>query len=346
MLHASFTNMRIAIITDAWQPQVNGVVQTLTKTREELINSGHNVLPITPLNRRTMPCPTYPEIRLSIMPARSVTRELDDFEPEGIHIATEGPLGMAARRYCIKRQRPFITSYHTQFPEYLRARAPIPIAATARALRWFHDAAERTLVPTEKIREKLCARGFRNVVIWSRGVDSSLFNPTKSVDYKWPRPIWIHMGRISVEKNIEDFLNLELPGTKVVIGDGPDRARLEKRYRYCRFLGYKFGAELAAHLAGGDVFVFPSKTDTFGLVMLEAMGCGLPVAAYPVDGPVDVVRHGETGILDFDLRRACQRALKLDPADCRKFAEGRSWANSTAQFEKHLVSTTSMCAAP
>lgn len=329
--------MRIAIVTDAWKPQVNGVVQTLSQTRDELEAMGHEVLMVTPEHRRTIPMPTYPEIRLSLFAGRGVRRDLDDFDPDCIHIATEGPLGMAARRYCRRNDIPFTTAYHTQFPEYVRARFPVPIAWTVGLLRWFHGRAVRTMVPTEAIQSKLADRGFDDVVIWSRGVDTALFNPEDPHDYGLDRPVFVYMGRVAVEKNIEAFLGLELPGSKVVIGDGPDRSRLEADYPDCHFLGYRFGRELASHLAGGDVFVFPSRTDTFGLVMLEAMACGLPVAALPVDGPIDVVQNGVTGILDRDLTEACLKALELDRADCRRFAESRSWRRSTTQFESYLA---------
>lgn len=332
--------MRIAIVTDAWKPQVNGVVQTLSKTSEELVKLGHDVLMVTPQGRRSIPCPTYPEIRLSLFAGRSVRRQLDEFDPDCIHIATEGPLGLTARRYCRRKRLPFTTAYHTQFPEYVRARFPIPIRLTTWLIRWFHGAAEYTMVPTESIRRKLKNREFKNVVIWSRGVDTEVFTPDNPFDYGLPRPIWIYMGRISVEKNIEEFLNLDLEGSKVIIGEGPDKVRLQKRHPDCHFPGYRFGKELAQHLAGGDVFVFPSKTDTFGLVMLEAMACGLPVAALPVDGPIDVVRNGETGILCKDLGVACEEAKKLFWEDCRRFAEQRSWRHSTLQFESYLAPRT------
>ena len=337
--------MRIAIVTDAWKPQVNGVVQTLSKTRDELKALGHEVHMVTPEGRWTIPLPTYAEIRLAVFPGRGVRRELDDFDPDCVHIATEGTLGLAARNYCRRRRLAFTTAYHTQFPEYVRARAPIPMSWTVRLLRWFHRPAERTMVPTERIREKLLGRGFANVVIWSRGVDTQLFSPEPCFDYLLPRPIWIYMGRVAVEKNIEAFLNLELPGSKVLIGDGPDKKRLEARYADCHFLGYRFGTELAAHMAGGDVFVFPSRTDTFGIVMLEAMACGLPVAALPVDGPIDVITSERVGVLDDDLRKACLGALQLGRQDCRAFAEKRSWRKSTLQFERHLAPRTRATAA-
>ncbi len=337
--------MRIAIITDAWNPQVNGVVQTLTRTREELEALGHEVRMVTPEGRRTIALPTYKEIRLAVFPGRGVRRELDAFDPDCVHIATEGTLGLAARRYCLRRKLPFTTAYHTQFPEYVRARVPIPVSWTARLLRWFHRPATHTMVPTRRVLEKLERRGFDNVVIWSRGVDAKLFSPAPRFDFDLPRPIWIYMGRVSVEKNLEAFLDLELPGSKVIIGDGPDRKRLASRYPDSRFLGYRFGEDLASHLAGGDVFVFPSRTDTFGIVLLEAMACGLPVAALPVEGPVDVITSSEVGVLDEDLRAACLRALELDRNRCRAYAEKRSWRRSTLQFESHLSPRTRATAA-
>jgi len=332
--------MKIAIVTDAWKPQVNGVVQTLGKTRDGLVAAGHEVRLLTPQGRRSIPCPSYPEIPLTLFPGRSVARELDAFDPDAIHIATEGPLGMAARRHVRRRDLPFTTSYHTQFPEYVRARVPIPIDWTARVLRRFHAPAARTLVPTEKIREKLESRGHENVVVWTRGVDTALFRPDDATPYDLPRPIWIYLGRVAVEKNIEAFLDLDLPGSKIVIGDGPDRRRLEVTYKDCHFHGYQFGAELARRLAGGDVFVFPSRTDTFGLVMLEAMACGLPVAAYPVDGPIDVVQNGITGILDDDLAVACERAMELSRDACRAQAVEHSWERATQQFLGYLEPRT------
>jgi glycosyltransferase involved in cell wall biosynthesis len=329
--------MRIAIVTDAWKPQVNGVVQTLSKTRDELVASGHEVLMVTPEGRRTIAMPTYPEIRLSLFAGPGVRRDLDRFAPHCVHIATEGPLGLAARGYCRRRGLPFTTAYHTQFPEYVRARFPIPVSWTYRLLRWFHGPAVRTMVPTAAVKAKLEARGFRHLVLWSRGVDTRLFRPDPHFDYGLPKPVWMYLGRVAVEKNIEAFLGLDLPGSKVIIGDGPDRARLARRFIDCHFLGYRFGEDLARHLAGGDVFVFPSKTDTYGLVMLEAMACGLPVAALPVEGPIDVVENGVTGALDADLGTACRTALGLDREACRRYAETRSWRRATAEFESYLA---------
>jgi glycosyltransferase involved in cell wall biosynthesis len=330
--------MRIAIATDAWSPQINGVVTSLRETSEELRRQGHEVLMITPEGRRSIPCPTYPEIRLALLQGRRISKELDAFRPDCIHIATEGTLGLSVRRYCRRRGLAFTTAYHTQFPEYIRQRFPIPLAWTVAALRWYHGAGSNTMVPTRSIKDLLQDRGFGdNVVIWSRGVQTEVFRPVSEKVYELPRPIWINVGRVAVEKNIEHFLQLDLPGSKVIIGDGPERMRLMKAYPGCYFPGYKFGSELAAHLSDADVFVFPSKTDTYGLVMLEAMACGLPIAAMPVTGPIDVVRHGVTGILDHDLGRACRAALVLDRTACRIYAESRSWRNSTREFVSHLV---------
>ncbi len=329
--------MRIAIVTDAWHPQVNGVVRTVSTTCEYLRRAGHEVLPITPAGFRTMPCPTYPSIRLALWPARGVTRALDGFRPQAIHIATEGPLGHAARRYCVKRHLPVTTSFHTQFPEYIRLRAPFPVSWSYAYLRHFHNAAERTFVPTATQREQLLARGFRNLSLWARGVDLTTFRPHDPVTFDYPRPIAIYMGRIAVEKNIEAFLDLPEMITKVVIGDGPDLVRLRARYPACHFLGPKFGRELARHIAGGDVFVFPSRTDTFGLVLLEAMACGLPVAAFPVQGPIDVLVNGKTGILNEDLADAVRGALTLSRACCITHARRYSWAACTADFVSYLA---------
>jgi glycosyltransferase involved in cell wall biosynthesis len=254
-----------------------------------------------------------------------------------VHIATEGTIGLAVRRYCIKRGIPFTTAYHTQMPEYVRARFPIPMRWTYALFRWFHRPAVRTMVPTESMRQRLIDRGFEDVVLWTRGVLADVFNPDDPVEYELDGPVWVYFGRVAVEKNIEAFLDLNLPGSKVVIGDGPDRKKLSTRYSDCHFLGYKFGRDLARHVAGADVFVFPSKTDTFGIVMLEAMACGVPVAAFPVTGPLDVVRPGLTGCLDEDLMVACSRALELNRWDCRNFAESRSWRRCTQQFIGNLA---------
>ncbi len=327
---------RIALVTDAWHPQVNGVVRTLDTTCQHLERRGHEVLRVTPQDFTTVPCPSYPEIRLALWPRRRVAAMLDGFRPHAVHIATEGPLGHAGRSYCLARGLRFTTSFHTQFPEYIRLRAPVPLAWSYAYLRRFHGAAERTLVPTESQRRRLVERGFEHLRIWARGVDTTVFHPGDPFDYALPRPLKLYMGRVAVEKNIEAFLDLDLPGSKVVIGDGPDRGRLTARYPAVHFLGPRFGRELARHLAGADVFVFPSRTDTFGLVLLEAMACGLPVAAYPVQGPVDVVAAGRTGALAEDLGQAVAAALAMRREDCVEYARGFAWEKCTGVFESCL----------
>ena len=329
--------MRIAIVTDAWRPQTNGVVQTLSTTADVLRTLGHDVQVIEPTSFRTFPCPTYPEIRLAWLPYRKLSTRLDEFDPDAVHVATEGTLGAAARAWCMGRGQPFTTSYHTQFPEYVRARAPVPLALSYAFLRRFHGAAARTMVATPAMQRLLESRGFRNIARWTRGVDVDLFRPRDKAFLSLPRPIAMYVGRVSVEKNIEAFLRLQLPGSKVVVGDGPARAQLERRYRQVKFVGYKYGDELAAHVAASDVFVFPSRTDTFGLVLLEALACGVPIAAYPVTGPIDVVRHDITGVLDEDLEAATLRALRLDPGVCRTHALENTWARATQQFLTNLM---------
>ena len=329
--------MHIAIVTDAWTPQINGVVTTLRNTVRVLERQGHRVTPVTPEGLRTVPLPGYRSIRVALHPGPAVARKLDVAAPDTIHIATEGPLGHAARRYCLQREFSFTTSYHTRFPEYLRLRAPVPTRWTYAWLRRFHRPARATMVPTEGQRRDLIAHGFEHVVIWSRGVDTELYRPRDKDLYPDPRPVFVYAGRVAVEKNIEAFLDADLPGSRWVIGDGPDRARLEAAHPEVRWLGFRTGEDLARHLAAGDVFVFPSRTDTFGLVMLEAMACGLPVAAYPVTGPADVVVPGTTGVLREDLRQAALEALELDPAGPRAFALEHSWEACSRQFLDHLA---------
>ena len=329
--------MKIALVTDAWLPQTNGVVRTLTITAERLSQAGHEVTAITPVDFRTVPCPTYPEIRLSLFAAGRVRRRLDALDPDAVHIATEGPLGLAARRWCLRRGRSFTTSYHTQFPEYVRARVPIPVAVSYAFLRWFHGSAAHTLVATPSMQNALAERGFRNLVLWSRGVDTELFRPRDESCLDLPRPIWLYFGRVSVEKGIEDFLALDLPGTKLVVGDGPATGMLRSKYPDAVFTGYRFGEEIARHVAAADVFVFPSRTDTFGLVLLEAMACGIPVAAFPVTGPIDVVVNGVTGVLSEDLRAAALTALHLDRRACREHALRYTWEAATRQFVASLA---------
>jgi glycosyltransferase involved in cell wall biosynthesis len=329
--------LKIALITDAWRPQINGVVTTLTRNCEHLRARGHTVRTFTPDQFRTWPCPGYMEIRLALGCGRKLRAQLDEFRPDAIHIATEGPLGLAARNYCRKRGYPFTTSFHTRFAEYIQLRTGLPTGWMYHVLRWFHDAAERTMVATPALIEELKGRGFKNPVAWSRGVDTELFRPRVKEFRNGERPIFVYAGRVAIEKNIEAFLSLDLPGTKVVIGDGPQRNHLQVKYPEVHFLGYKIGDDLARHIAEADVFVFPSRTDTFGLVMLEALACGLPVAAFPVRGPNDVILDDKVGCLDEDLRAAAKTALTLDPADCREYAMNYSWENCARQFENHLA---------
>jgi len=329
--------LRLALVTDAWLPQVNGVVRTLGNTIREIEAAGHEVTVISPADFRTIPCPTYPEIRLALFAGRAVRRRLEALDPDAVHVSTEGPLGLAARNWCVRRGRPFTTAYHTQFPEYVRARAPIPLSVGYAAVRWFHGRATRTLVTTPSMQRQLEARGLRNLHLWGRGVDTELFRPRAKDFLDLPRPIWLYFGRVAVEKGIGDFLALDLPGTQLVVGDGPACAELKRRYPRAVFAGYRHGEDLAAHISASDVFVFPSRTDTFGLVLLEAMACGVPVAAYPVTGPIDVVRDGVTGVLSEDLRRAALQALELDPAACRAHALAHSWEASTRQFLSALA---------
>jgi glycosyltransferase involved in cell wall biosynthesis len=325
------------IVTDAWYPQTNGVVTTLAQTAACLRRFGHEVEVIGPREFKSIACPTYPEIRLALFPYGELARRIASFDPQALHVATEGPLGLAARRYCVRHEMQFTTSYHTQFPQYLRSRWPIPLALSFRALRWFHSAGRACMVSTNAVQAQLAARGFRRIVRWQRGVDTELFRPRPKQFLDLPRPIAAYVGRLAVEKNVDAFLAMRWPGSKLVIGDGPERARLQQQYPRAVFAGFRFGEDLAQHLAAADVMVFPSLTDTFGLVNLEAMACGVPVAAYPVTGPIDVIEDGVTGALDQDLERAALRALQIDPRACRERALRSGWEMSTREFESNLV---------
>ncbi len=327
---------RLVIVSDAWLPQINGVVRTLDRTRQEMEHLGLEVHVIGPDRFRTIPCPTYPEIRLSVNAAWTLPKMLDGLMPAAIHIATEGPLGSTARRYCRKRGHPFSTSFHTRFPEYIHARCGLPVGITYAWLRRFHGAASVTMVTTATMRDDLASRDFKNLEIWSRGVDLDLFRPRPKDILNFPRPIFMNIGRVAVEKNIGAFLDLTLPGTKVVVGGGPQLDELRAAYPEVKFLGSKTGEELAQHYAAADVFVFPSRTDTFGLVLLEALASGVPVAALPVPGPIDVIGDHPCGVLDEDLQKAATQALRIDPALCRRHAERFSWEACSRQFLAHL----------
>ncbi len=328
--------MKIVIATDAWHPQINGVVRTYENVAENLKVNGHEVYLITPLDFVTIPCPTYPSINLAVLPGTGVKRCLEMTQPDAIHIATEGPIGHAVRAYCIKNAIPFTTSFHTQFPEYIHMRIPLPVNLSYAYFRRFHNYAARTLVPTPSQQMHLHNKGFKNVVVWSRGVDTNVFHPRSKEFINAERPLFVYAGRVAVEKNIEAFLELELPGSKLVIGDGPDLKRLRKKYLSVQFTGFKVGEELASYLATADVFVFPSLTDTFGIVMLEAMACGVPVAAFPVTGPVDIIENGVNGVLDRDLKKAALTALEIDPWDCINYAKQYSWRKCAEALVAYL----------
>lgn len=328
--------MNILIVTDAWEPQVNGVVRTLKQTRQELEHLGHNVDVLSPLEFRTIPCPTYPEIQLSLFPGAKIARRIKEFNPDAIHIATEGPLGLAARRYCLRNKLPFTTAYHSRFPEYVQLRFGIPLSWTYAWLARFHNAAEAVMAPTHVVVRDLEARGFKNVVMWSRGVDLKIFSPGKRDRLQTRHPIFVYVGRVAVEKNIEAFLQLDLPGSKWVCGDGPAASHLRAKYPDINWLGVLSQEELAKVYNAADSFVFPSKTDTFGLVLLEAMACGCPVAAYPVTGPIDVIGKDGPGALQEDLQKACLDSLKISREAVRKHAESFSWAFASQQFLTHL----------
>jgi glycosyltransferase involved in cell wall biosynthesis len=336
--------VKILIVTDAWHPQVNGVVRTLEVLGQDLTELGHTVRYATPEGRFSIGLPTYREIRLALFPRRLLEREIRDFAPDAVHIATEGTLGHAARAICLKHGIEFSTSFHTRFPDYVKARAPfVPEEWVWRWLRWFHGPATAMMVATMRLQREMAAHGFHNLRIWSRGVDVEEFHPVPGARLPFEGPIFLYVGRVAVEKNIELFLKLDLPGTKVVVGDGPARPALEKKYPGARFLGALSGRSLVEAYAGSDVFVFPSHTDTFGLVLLEALACGLPVAAYPVQGPLDVVGPdipgaAQVAALDQDLGKACTKALDLAGTSApRAFALERSWRACTLQFLRNIV---------
>ncbi len=331
---------RILIVSDAWRPQVNGVVRTLSTVAGELAAMGHTVEVIGPDRFRTVPLPTYPDIRLAILPRRKLGRMIEAFAPDALHIATEGPLGLAARGWAKRRGCAFTTAFHTRFPEYVQARTGLPAAALYPGFRWFHAAGQGVMVATESLRAELRRRGFERVRPWSRGVDLDLFHADERDPYDGlARPVFVTIGRVAVEKNIAAFLALDLPGSKVVVGDGPQLASLRRAFPQAVFTGPRFGAALSRSYAGADAFVFPSLTDTFGLVILEALACGTPVAAYPVTGPKDVLAGApaRVGALDADLRAACLRALGADRDACRAYAERFSWRGCAELFLSHLV---------
>ncbi len=332
--------MRILIISDAWHPQVNGVVVTLGMLAQELRGLGHVVEVIGPDRFPTVAMPGYRSIQLAVAPSRRLVPMIEAFAPEALHLATEGPLGWAGRRWALRTGTKFTTSFHTRFPEYLHARGKLPLALSYAFLRGFHGRAQGTMVATGSLRTELAARGFRNLLPWSRGVDAHRFRPGDREAWPWPRPIFLYVGRLAIEKNVARFLALDLPGSKVVVGDGPQRAALEQAYPAAKFVGERHGAALSRAYAGADVFVFPSTTDTFGLVLLESLACGTPIAALPVTGPADILANAGPGVgaLDTDLRAAALKALDGNRAACRLYAERFSWRSCAELFCSNLAS--------
>jgi len=328
--------MRVLVATDAWRPQVNGVVRTLNALARAAAKLGVTIEFLSPEGFWTVPVPTYPGLRLALPGRREVAARIEAARPDAIHIATEGPIGFAVRAYCRRRGRPFTTSYTTRFPEYIAARSPVPESVIYAALRRFHAAAAVTMVATPSLKDELGRRGFANLGMWTRGVDVDLFRPDRAIDLGLPRPVFMSVGRVAVEKNLDAFLSLDLPGTKAVIGAGPQETELKRRYPKAKFFGMLDNGILAAHLAAADVFVFPSLTDTFGIVQLEALASGVPIAAFPVTGPRDVVADNPIGILNEDLRAACLGALDISRQGCRAFALRYSWENSARQFIGHV----------
>jgi glycosyltransferase involved in cell wall biosynthesis len=329
--------MKIVVATDAWG-QTNGVVFAYQRIAEPVREFGAELGFVTPDGFRSAPLPTYPGIRLALATPAEVGRRIEALGADHVHIATEGPIGWATRRFCVRRGLPFTTSYHTRFPEYVRARIPgAPLGWSYAYLRRFHAPAERVLVPTLSMKRELERRGFANVALWTRGVDHTLFRPRASSILDLPRPIFLNVGRVAVEKNLEAFLELDLPGSKVIVGDGPALRGLRRAYPHAHYLGEKFGLELAEIFASADVFVFPSRTDTFGVVLIEALASGLPVAAFPVTGPLDVIADTPAGALDRDLRRACLAALALSPDDARERSLEFTWRESARQFVEHVA---------
>lgn len=329
--------MRIALISDAWDPQINGIVTTVKNTIQSLEKTGHEIELITPDLFRTWPCPGYPDVRLSFLCGPKMRPIVKAFRPDAIHLFTEGPVGYAVRRYCRHYRYRYTSSFHSRFPEYFKMRVGFPMVVSSTYLKWFHYRSERIMVATESVEQELAGKGYRRLVRWSRGVDTDLFRPRSKDFIQDERPVFLYTGRVAIEKNLEAFLDLKLPGTKWIIGDGPYRKVLEQKYPEVRFKGYQQGENLARYIAASDVFVFPSETDTFGNVVLEALASGVPVAALPVQGPKDIIKSPKVGILSRNLQQAAMEALKLNPQDCRKFALNYTWEKCTRQFMENLV---------
>ncbi len=337
--------MRIMLITDAWEPQVNGAVRTMKRVIAECEEMGHEWEIVSPADDfLTMPLPTYSEIQLALFARSRISERFENFQPDAVHIATEGTLGLAGRAMCLKEKHPFSTSYHTRFPEYVSARFPVPTSWGYSYVRWFHKYSGKVMVATPSMRAELEEHGFNNVVSWTRGVDIDLFNPSRRIEEGQPgdpfeglpRPIFLNVGRVAVEKNIEAFAELDLPGTKVIVGEGPQLAELKRKYPKVKFLGARFNEDLATCFASADVFCFPSLTDTFGLVILEAMAAGTPVAAFDAPGPRDIIPGSNSGVISDDLAQACKDCLNLDRQTTRAYAEGYSWRACAEAFIENL----------
>ena len=325
--------MKILIVTDAWHPQINGVVTTLYNVTKELIKAGHQVDIVEPSLFKSIPLIGYSEIKIAIE-TNQLKKYILDETYDCIHISTEGPLGLTARILCKKHKKQFTTAIHTKFPEYLKARINFPIEITYSYLKWFHNGAANTLVNTISQKDELIQRGFKNLNTWSRAIDLDIFKPrTSPVDYDY----LLYVGRVSIEKSIEDFLKIKSKLRKVVIGKGPQLAELKRKYPDALFLGYKYKEDLAQWYSGASCFVFPSKTDTYGIVMIESLACGTPVAAYPVTGPIDVIQNNLNGYLSDDLEYAIQKAIKVSSNSCVSFAKKHSWKKVTNQFLEVLT---------
>lgn len=329
---------KILFITDAWYPQTNGVVRTMDSLGNELKKLGHEVHYITPLDFITVPCPTYPEIKLAIKPWPKLYKKIKSINPQIIHISTEGPIGWFARRYCIKNKIKFTTSYHTKFPEYIYERIRLPVKFTYKFMKYFHKNSSNVLVTTESMKEELADNGFdiEKLKVWTRGVKHEVFSSGIKIQRKLKTPIWIYVGRVAIEKNIKAFLDLDIEGSKIIVGGGPQLNELKKKYKDVLFTGMLKDDEIASYLASSDVFVFPSKTDTFGIVIIEALSAGLPIAGYPVPGPKDIVGNSEINTLDWDLKKSALKALTIDKDKCRQLSKKYTWENCAKIFLENV----------
>jgi glycosyltransferase involved in cell wall biosynthesis len=338
--------MRILVVSDSGTGQVNGVTRTYQNMVAVAGRSGIEIITVTPDQYFSVPCPTYPEIRLALTRPRSIAVQIEKRRPDYIHVATEGPLGLVTKLACSAIGRPFTTAYHTRFPEYLALRKLAPLSAVYSFQRHFHNSSLGVMIRSAFLTTELRGRGFQRTLPWVGGVDARLFRPRKERLFGRASPVFLYVGRLAIEKNIEAFLDLNLPGLKVVVGDGPYRCSLQRRYPEAIFCGWKFGEDLAQHYASADVFVFPSRTDSFGMTILEAMASGVPVAAYPVPGPLDLVTSGVTGYVDEDLRTACLAALNLDGQAARTHAEAFPWERAVEDFVENILRTSNYRAAP